>query len=252
MNTRVVGSYGRWRPFLQEARYECVRAWRAPGFSVPALVLPMAFYLFFGVVMADADRTASVDLFVFTGFGVMGVMAPGLFGFGAFVAVEREQGLLRLKRALPMPASAYLLARLAMTMVFALLATSGIIAAALVSGRLPANPVPLVAASSVLAAGSLPFCAMGLLIGSCAGARSAPAIVNLLFLPMIYLSGLLIPLPDSIAGIQVVLPAYHLDQLALGAMGLPIDGIVAHAAILAGITLVCGGLALARLVRGGA
>ena len=63
---------------------------------------------------------------------------------------------------------------------------------------------------------------------------------------MIYLSGLLIPLPDSIAVYQVVWPAYHLDQLALGVMGLTNDGNVVHGATLASIAILCGGLALLR------
>ena len=37
----------------------------------------------------------------FRSHGVFGAMGPGLFGFGVSLAIEREQGLLRLKQALP-------------------------------------------------------------------------------------------------------------------------------------------------------
>ena len=48
----------------------------------------------------------------------MGVMGPGMFGFGITVATEREQGLLKLKRALPTPPGATLLAKMLMSMLF--------------------------------------------------------------------------------------------------------------------------------------
>ena len=48
-------------------------------------------------------------------------MAPGLFGFGVGVAIERERGWLALKRVAPMPPGAYLLSKMVMAMLFALI-----------------------------------------------------------------------------------------------------------------------------------
>jgi len=103
-NSRLLWAY------LTEAKFDLVRALRAPGFSVPILLLPVALYLLFGAVFfGDALRCdPKVALFAFTGFAIMGVMGPGMFGFGIFVATDREQGLISLKRALPMPPAAYL------------------------------------------------------------------------------------------------------------------------------------------------
>jgi ABC-2 type transport system permease protein len=67
-------------------------------------------------------------------FATFGVMAPSMFGFGMFVAAEREQGLLTLKRGLPMPATAYPLAKMLMTMLFATIVMVALIAAALAVG----------------------------------------------------------------------------------------------------------------------
>ena len=43
-------------------------------------------------------------------YTVFGVMGPGLFGFGVGLAMDRERGLLTLKRVQPVPALAPLLA----------------------------------------------------------------------------------------------------------------------------------------------
>ena len=238
------------RAYLAEAKYECLRALRAPGFSVPTLLLPAALYLFFGVVLTQPNRTPQIDVFIFTGFAVMGVIGPGLFGFGVFVAAEREQGLLRLKRALPMPPAANLVAKMLMTLLFAAVVSVIVMMAGMAAGKVSLSPRQLLALGAILVPGALPFCALGLLVGSWAGARSAPALVNLIYLPMIYLSGFLIPLPKSIDVIQLASPAYHLDRLALQAVGAPGSDAMIHGVVLVTVTVLCAALALRRLARG--
>jgi ABC-2 type transport system permease protein len=71
-------------------------------------------------------------------------------------------------------------------------------------------------------AGTLPFCAMGLAIGYYSTPNSAPAVVNILFLPLAFCSGLWLPvqmLPKFLQHIAPFLPPYHLGQLALQAVG---------------------------------
>ena len=73
-----------------------------------------------------------------------------------------------------------------------------------------------------LVAGSLPFSAMGLAIGYFVGPNSAPAAINLIYLPMSFCSGLWVPymfLPKFMQQIALALPPYHLSQLALGTVG---------------------------------
>jgi ABC-2 type transport system permease protein len=238
-----------WRAYLTEVKYECVRAVRAPAFGVPMVLLPAALYLFFGVILPIPNQTPQIETAIVAGFAVMGVMGPGLFGFGVFVAVEREQGLLKLKRALPMPPSAYILAKMCMTALVALLVTLIVTAAALLSGKMSLTAGQFAAFGATLVGGSLPFSAMGLLIGTRVGGRSAPAFVNLLYLPMIYLSGFLIPLPKSFDAVTRFSPAYHLDRLALHAVGAARDDAMHHVVVLAGVTLAFGALAIRRLAR---
>src|SRR5450432_1116610 len=51
-----------------------------------------------GVLMfGDAARKdPDTGRFLFTAFAVLGVMGPAMFGFGAAVSTDREQGLLKL------------------------------------------------------------------------------------------------------------------------------------------------------------
>jgi len=256
-----------WRAYLAEARCECFRALRAPAFAIPFLALPIALYLFIGIYlvgsMSHGDPKTAITMFV--NFGVFGVMGPGMFGFGIFVATEREQGLLRLKRALPMPAGSYLLAKMMMAVVFAGIIMVMLIAAAVALGGLRLSVAQFVTIFVIDILGALPFCAVGLFIGTRTSAKAAPAFVNLAYLPMMYLGGLFFPLPRSIQFIERASPAFHLDQLGLLASGTPsLDQLAlgvagassqgtpfTHVAVLAGVTLVFTLLAIRRLSRVG-
>lgn len=245
---RVFGAY------FTEAKYETKRMLRAPGFAIPFLGLPPALYLLFAVLIFGAAlRTDPKSaLFVFTGFDVFGVMGPGLFGFGIVVATEREQGLVALKRALPMPRPAYLVAKLLMAMLFCTIMTITMVVAALTLGHLPLSAGQCASLAVINILGSLPFCALGLFIGTRTAAKVAPAVGNIIYLAMIYLSGIMFPLPKSMEATAVVWPAYHLDQLAMHALGAQSQGSPwVHVAVLAGVTLLAAGLSVRRLAKVG-
>jgi ABC-2 type transport system permease protein len=242
------------RAYLTEAKYESVRMLRAPAFAIPFLGLPVALYLLFAVLFfGDALRSdPKAALFTFVGFDILGVMGPGLFGFGITLAMEREHGLLTLKRALPMPTGASLLAKLLMAMLFGAIVTATMVAAALTLGHLPISAGQCVGLAGINILGAMPFCALGMFIGTRMSGKAAPAIANLLYLAMIYLSGIFFPMPKSMAAIALVSPAYHLDQLAFRVLGAASQGgTLAHVAVLAGVTLVLTAVSVRRLARVG-
>jgi ABC-2 type transport system permease protein len=242
-----------FRAYCIEAKYESLRMLRSPGFAGPLLLLPAGLYLLFGALLFGADiaKDPKSALFIFMGFSVMGVMGPGMFGFGITVATEREQGLLQLKRALPMPPAATLLAKMLMSMLFVAIVMASMAAAAPL-GHLHLAPGRLLALSLANILGAMPFCALGFFIGTLASAKSAPAFVNLLYLPMIYLSGILFPLPKSVEWIARISPAYHLAQAGNAVVGAPFAGNLAvHFAVLAGVTVVFTAFAVRRLARHG-
>ena len=240
------------RAYLIEAKYECIRAMRTPAFGVPFFVLPAALYLLFGVLFFGPElrKTPNAAEFLYLGFSTFGVMGPGMFGFGVSVALERESGLLTLKRALPMPPPAYLIGKMVMATSFAGVVTLSMVLAATLFSHPHLTAGQLLFIACILTVGSLPFCAMGLFIGTRTSGKSSPAFVNLLFLPMIYLSGIMIPMPQSLQWISRFSPAFYLEQLALVSIGLPHYGTaVLDIAVLGGVTLVCTFFAVRRLVR---
>ena len=241
------------RVYALESKHEFLRLLRSPSFAVPTLMFPPMFYLLFAVLFTSGRGDFHANVYLLATYGVFGVMAPGLFGFGVSVALDRERGWLTLKRAQPMPPGAYLASKLAMAMLFAtiIFATLALIATTVGGVRLPASSWLLLLVVDVF--GVLPFCAIGLFIGTLVNGSGAPAVINLIYLPMSFLSGLWMPLsalPAAVRGIAPVWPAFHLGQLALAAVGQPSDGSpIVHIAALAAIAILFLFLARRRLAR---
>lgn len=236
------------RSYLLEVKYEFLAALRTPRYSVSTVLFPSMFYIFFGIVMKqghdDGNYTAST---VMTAMSAMAVMLASLWGPGAGIAFERGLGWLEVKRASPMPPMAYFLAKMASALAFSTIAIAVIFLLGGTMGgvRMAAGRWVLLGVS--LVAGAIPFSALGFLIGYTATPNTAPAIINLIALPMSFLSGLWIPiqlLPKALRESAAALPAYHLNQLATMVAGLPSRGTLgSHIEGLAAATLVLGGFA---------
>ena len=252
MDAIAATSFSSTRAYLLEARYEFLRLLRTPSFSLPCLLFPPVFYLLFGVLLGGKGGPAAAQ-YMLAGYGVFGIMGVALFGFGVTVALDREQGLLTLKRAQPMPPGAYLVAKMAMAMLFAaiILILLGALAIGVAGVRLSALQWLALAATCLV--GVLPFSALGLWLGTLVGGHGAPAVVNLVYLPMAFLSGLWVPLqilPSVLQAAAPAWPAYHLAQIAQKVVGMD-EGrpLLLHIAVLVAITVVFFVLAYRRLAR---
>ena len=244
------------RAYLNESRFQFIQALRAPAFAFPFLLLPVPLYMFFGVVMASASKEIAANPalmnYTFSGWCSMAVMGPAIFGIGIGLALERDANLLKLKRALPLPAGSYILAKVLMSLAFAAISVGLVTIAALAVGKLTLSPGGLIAMDCVLILGAIPFCAIGLFIGAYASAGAAPAYANLIYLPGIWLSGMFFPLPKFMQPWCVIWPAFHLNMTALAAGGMKV-GVppLITGAVLVSISVLFGSLAIRRLARTG-
>ena len=230
------------RIYGTEARHEFLKLIRIPIFAVSTIALPVMFYVLFGVAFAGGagrwgrgDHLHAGDLRHLRGHrrGPVRLRRLGRrrtrAGLDATQArlADAAAGLLRGEgRDEPRPSRALIIGAL-----FVLGATLGGV-------RMPATQ--WVSLGLVLLLGALPFSAMGLAFGYLVGPNSAPAVLNLVWLPMAFASGLWIPihqLPAFVQGIAPALPPYHFAQLALGTVGAAEGGSQAlHAVVLLAFT----------------
>lgn len=230
------------RCYLLEARYQLLGLARMPAFALPTILFPAMFYVFFGLMFGGGSGRVNVPTYMMTTFATFGVIAPALFGFGVSVAGERGLGWLRLKRASPMPPGAYLAAKTLTAMASALAVVLLLFTLGATFGGVRLSHGAWLFLACTLVFGGLPFCALGLAIGLNVSTQAAPAIVNLIYMPLAFLSGLWAPLylfPEWIQRLAPALPPYHLARLALFAAGQEPDANwPVNLAALAGYTLV--------------
>lgn len=242
-----------WRIHALESWYELLRVLRTPAFAIPSLAFPVVFYVLFAVLLPGKWGEYQKSAYLLATYGAFGVIGPALFGFGVGLAIERERGWLELKRVSPMPAMAYFLAKIAMSLVFGFAVLCLLSIAAIGFGGVRIAPGDWLLLVAVLLLGTAPFCALGLLIGTLVKGQAAVAIVNLVYLPMSVLSGLWMPIfafPVLLQKLAAAWPAWHLGRMALGVVGQVQDvDYLLHAAVLAGTTVVLLALATWRLRR---
>ncbi|HEY0160150.1 MAG TPA: ABC transporter permease [Thermoanaerobaculia bacterium] len=211
------------KTYILETKYEFLKALRTPAFSVPTILFPILFYSMFGIVFGWKE-TGNVRMaeYLLATYGAFGVIGASLFGFGVTVAVERGHGWMEAKRTTPMPIAAYFVAKMAVAMLFSAIIVLLLFALATSFGGVTLTFFKGLTLFLTLIAGSVTFCAVGLAIGFLASPSGAAPIVNVIYLPMGFLSGLWIPiqfLPYSVQDVAQFLPPYHYSQLALKVIG---------------------------------
>lgn len=136
--------------------------------------------------------------------------------------MERAQGWLELKQASPMPRIAYLVAKTITCAAIALITVGILLALGLTLGGVTMTVLEVVKLIAVTMAGAVPFAAMGLLISFILPPNAGAGMINIIYLPMSFASGLWMPieiLPHWIQRIAPALPTFHYAQLALNIFG---------------------------------
>lgn len=243
--------------YFTEARYELVRMMRNSSVAIPVLLLPCALYALFAYVIGSGwiKGDPGAGIFLFTAFSLMAVTMPAMFGIGVTLAVERDMGLLRLKRAQPAPPAAWVVAKILAGLVLALMAYAPIVIMAVSSGKLALGASQVLGLSTALMIGTIPFTALGLMVGSLATGSSAPGFANLIYLPGCYLSGMFFPLPASMYWQAPIWPQNHALQLAMHMAGVtpkfPLEPVSMALATMLGYTVLFAGVTVWRLSKKG-
>jgi ABC-2 type transport system permease protein len=197
---------------LHQLRFEQLIFWRSREAAIFVFLLPLLLFLLLGAVYSGEVADHPAASYLLAGMLGYGVANTAFGGLAIFLVLRRETGLLKRLRSTPLPAATYLGSVLAsMLIVFALQSAALVLVGRLLyDAQLPARPGSLVLA---LAFGAIAFAGLGL--GAAALIRSgegASPIVNVVILPMAFLSGSFGPeeeYPAFLATIAEVLPLKH-------------------------------------------
>ncbi len=203
-----------WRQYRLERRM----FWHNPSAAFFNFALPLIFLALFGAVFADDQETLDV---IVPGIAGMSVMSTTFSALAMNLTFLREQGVLKRIRGTPLPPGAYLggIAANAVTN------TAIQIAIITVAGKLLFGvdwPRDLLALGVFVAVGVVCFALLGVALShAIPNFDSAPAYVNAVFLPVIFISGVFYDVdrtPAILRDIAEVLPLKHVIDGLSGAM----------------------------------
>lgn len=175
------------------------------------IVMPVVFYVIFGVGQEDAASRA----YVMISLGVYGAMVAAT-SVGASVAVERASGWSRQLRLTPLRPATYVVTKVLAAATIALLPVAIEFVVGAASGaRMPARA--WVVGGVVAWLGSLVFAALGLAVGYLLPSENAMQILGAAMSVLAMLGGLFVPLflfPHLMQQIAQFTPAYGVGILA--------------------------------------
>lgn len=204
-----------------QVRYEQLSFWRNPQSAFFTFVFPVVLISIFGAMTRGAGPSS-----YYYGLSPMQYYVPTIAALSVFgscysqlaivLATRRQEGILKRVRATPLPAWAYFLGLLGHCIVVSVIDIALIVAVGRVFGvPLPTNWAAIAAA---LVLGAACFCALGVAVASLIrNAEAAPAVVQLVAFPLIFISGTYLPIHSSVLNqVTGVLPVRPFNQVLLG------------------------------------
>jgi ABC-2 type transport system permease protein len=207
------------RLYRHQLRWEQLLFWRSRESAVFVFLFPLLLFTLLTAVYNGRIYGRPASWALLAGMLGYGAATTAFAGLALILVARRELGILKRIRSTPLPPATYLVAVLTSIMlVFALQAVSlFVLGKVLKSTPWPHNVVSLALA---LALGAAVFAALGLaLTGFIRSLEGSSAIVNVIVLPMAFLSGSFGPTrhyPQALRAIGAVLPLKPLIDLING------------------------------------
>ena len=211
---------------LRYLRLEILRTFRDRRYVFFTLAFPVALYLLWSNVFADAGTDPGtglgVDAYMLVGFGLYGGIGATLSVTAPRLAQELRTGWLRQLRVTPLRPSAMVAAKTLAAMTLALPSLVLVGLAAVLTQDIALSPAAWAALLAVGWLGTLPFAAMGTLIGSLAKGDSAQPVMLIVYLGLSIVGGLWMPvsqLPTVLREISAWTPTNRLAELGFDVVG---------------------------------
>ncbi|MEJ2667227.1 MAG: ABC transporter permease [Deinococcales bacterium] len=235
---------------LRYTTLEIRRMLREPRFAIFTVVIPLALFLVDAGIFKSMNGLGGISVagYLMISMAAYGAISAALSATGARLAQERHNGWLRQLDVTPLSAWSVVGAKTLAAMTLTLPATALVyLVAALTQGvAMPAwQWAALVAVGWV---GSLPFAALGVLIGSAANVdTSQPLVTGVMFFLAIF-GGIFIPLdvfPRAMARLAGLLPSTRYAEIGRDIVAGHAPALVAVAVLVAWTAVLCAWGALA-------
>ena len=187
------------RIVASEMWYQQRAYWRNPVGAFFTFFMPVMFLVIFASLYSGARYDGlKLDQYFIPGIMTFGVISACYTNIAVGLTTQREQGILKRFRGTPLPPWAYMVVTVLNCVLRALLLVALTLGAGVLFYGLifPAHAFAVLVLIVVL--GAATFCALGVAItGIIPNADAAPAVVNGVYLPLMFISGTFFPLSSS-------------------------------------------------------
>jgi ABC-2 type transport system permease protein len=202
--------------------------WRNPASAFFTFAFPLMFLVIFTSLLGSGRVEVAPGVFIeqdryfVAAMGAFAVISATYTNLAISVAFTRDLGILKRTRGTPLPGWAYLTGRVVhAVLVSLLLVVITVVFGVLVYGAdVPAGRLLLEFVATVVV-GAAAFSALGLATTAMIpNAEAGPPIVNAIILPLLFLSGIFIPLgedaPQWMKTVGDIFPVKHFAEAMLG------------------------------------
>jgi ABC-2 type transport system permease protein len=216
------------RQLGRQVRYTNLAFWRNPASAFFTFAFPLMFLVIFtsllGTGLFEVTKGVFIqqDRYYVAAMASFAVITATYTNLAMSVSFQRDSGVLKRLRGTPLPGSVYLSARVAHAIAIGVLlvvitAVFGIV----VYDAAGPTGVRLLEFVVVIVVGAMAFSALGLATTSIVpNAEAAPAVVNAIILPLLFLSGIFIPIRESspqwMKAVGDVFPVKHFEEAVMG------------------------------------
>jgi ABC-2 type transport system permease protein len=217
----------------RQVRFTNKAFWRNPASAFFTFAFPLMFLVIFTALLGNGEvllggKLVKQTTYYVAAMSAFAVISACYTNIAISVTFQRDGGILKRARGTPMPGWGYLAARVihAMLMALLLVVITAAFGRAFYSATIPVGGT-LLRFVLMLLVGSASFCALGLALTSIIpNADASPAVVNATILPLLFLSGVFIPLGDNapnwIVWVGRIFPVRHFaDGMQAGFLGTP-------------------------------
>jgi ABC-2 type transport system permease protein len=212
----------------RQVRYANKAFWRNPASAFFTFAFPLMFLVIFTSLLGNGTLEPAPGVLIkqstyyVVAMGAFAVITACYTNIAISVTFQRDAGILKRTRGTPLPPWVYLSGRVvhAMAIALILVAITGVFGRVFYGADLPTG-VLLLKFFVVLAISAASFSALGLAITSVIpNADASPAVVNATILPLLFLSGIFIPIevdsPAWIRQVARIFPVKHFFDAFLG------------------------------------
>ncbi|UNK18789.1 ABC transporter permease [Paenibacillus sp. N3/727] len=200
--------------FIAQTKAESLRIIRSPFFLLFSIAMPLAFYFLFAS-LNGADK--SIQSTTWGVFSLMSMTAFSLIGtavsqFGIRLSFEHQDGWVGLLRLTPLSPAVWIGSKLVAQMAIQLIVIIFIFLSAGLVYDIQLTTGQWITCGLWLWIGSLPFLAIGALLGTLKNANTTMAIANMLQMALAIMGGLWMPLsslPKWMQSIGEWLPSHR-------------------------------------------